>query len=440
MKNLSFFEIGLLIVFVFLGIVAILIFSGVLPGLEKREVGVGGTVVLWGTMPSNNVTEWLSVIKKADEPPYSITYVEKNPERFDEELVDALASGTGPDMIILTTDLLVRHENKIYPLSLEQYPLRTFYDSFIDGATIFIAPTGILALPLVVDPLMLYYNKDALGRGGYAEPPLYWSQLVDRTSGTSPIERLTVVDERGNVLESAIGLGTYGNVRHAKSILSLLILQAGGSITERSERGSVVSRLGVDQGDVPSINSVAALNFFTQFSNPTRTTYTWNSALPDSRILFGTGKLALYLGFASEKAELSMQNPHLFFDVAEVPQRDSMRKVTTGRLYGLAVMKQSRNRLTAQRAQVLLSGAVSSEVLADQLRISSARKDVLSRAHRDPFMTMYRRSAITVRTWLDPDARVSEGIFGTMVQSVLSGQVDASQALRRARTELAEAL
>lgn len=437
MKNLSFFEVFFLILFVALAIGGLLAFSGFLPGLSTVESGVGGTVTLWGTFPERTIIDSItSATKEGNKPGYTIEYSEKDPAIFDRELTEALAEGTGPDMIILPSDLILRHQNKIQALPLESYPLRTFYDTFTDGSRIFLSSSGALALPLVADPLVLYYNKDALAKAGYADVPRFWSQLIDRSGGTSPVERLTAIDARGNVLESAIALGDYSNVRHAKDIFSLLALQAGNTFVQRNVDGEAQVIFGIGQGGAANSNAVSSLSFFTQFSNSTKTTYTWNSSLPDSRTLFGTGKLALYLGFASEQASITVQNAHLNFDVAEVPQRDNSRKISTGRLYGVAVLKQSRNKLSAQRAQVFLSDALFAKTVTSSLNLPAVRRDILSQRATDPYQDIYQKSTISLQTWLDPDPDATDSIFATMVQSTLSGQVDESSAVKRAQTEL----
>jgi len=52
--------------------------------------------------------------------------------------------------------------NKLYTIPYAAYTERTFRDTNIDGAQLFLSTTGVTALPLLVDPLVTYYNKDIL--------------------------------------------------------------------------------------------------------------------------------------------------------------------------------------------------------------------------------------------------------------------------------------
>lgn len=433
MEKLNVFQIVLLVIFGFAIILAVLAFSGLLPGLGFGSDSVSGDVLIWGTFPKENIGQAISVITSERGQSISIRYEQKDVGQFDRELVEALASGAGPDLIIIPDTLIARHSNKIAEQAFTVAPLRTYLDTFVDGANIFLTQTGILAYPLVADPMVLYFNKDALARAGYADTPRYWSQLIDGSAGPSPLTRLTQADERGNILESAIGLGDYGNVDHSKDIITLLLLQSGNPIIARTGEGKTVVTLNTNEGRA---QSTAALNFFTQFSNPVKTTYTWNSSLPSSRMLFGTGKLALYLGFASERAGVAAQNAHLNFDIAEVPQRDATKKVTVGRLYGIARMKQSKSPAAAALVQQYFSSRSINTILSTELGLPPLRRDLLSVVASDPNSAVYNRAVIALRTWPDPDPVASDAIFGTMIQSMLTGQVSATQAVMRATSEL----
>ncbi len=67
----------------------------------------------------------------------------------------------------------------------------------------------------------------------------------------------------------------------------MLLLQAGTPITTR-QNADVVSVLNSTFNyTVPPSRS--AINFYTQFSNPTADTYTWNRSLPSSLNMFLSG-------------------------------------------------------------------------------------------------------------------------------------------------------
>ena len=59
-----------------------------------------------------------------------------------------------------------------------------------------------------------------------------------------------------------------------------------------------------------------ALLFYTDFTNPSKTSYSWNAALPQSFDAFTSGELAAYLGYASEYNSIISRNPNLRFKSA----------------------------------------------------------------------------------------------------------------------------
>src|SRR5690606_38217983 len=96
----------------------------------------------------------------------------------------------------------------------------------------------------------------------------------------------------------------------------------------------------------PSLES--ALRFYTNFSNPSQESYSWNAALRNSRDAFLAGELAIYFGYASEIQGLRQQNPNLNFDAALMPQtRDVATTMTFGKMYGFAIARATPNISTA---------------------------------------------------------------------------------------------
>src|SRR3989344_27175 len=232
---MSLFQIivtGIFIVFI---VFAVLVFSGIIPFFGASPAGVGGTVILWGTLPADYLSNSLSDFNRANDKLLVVRYVQKNEETFDRELVEAIASQRGPDMILLPQDLIVRHSNKVFPISYEQMSVRSFKDTFIEEGELYFTKEGISALPLSVDPLILFWNRDIFNAEAIPTPPAFWDQFLTIAPA------VTVKDEALNVSRSLIAFGEFKNVTHAKDIISMLILQAGNPITEIKEEGIVLT-------------------------------------------------------------------------------------------------------------------------------------------------------------------------------------------------------
>ena len=161
--------------------------------------------------------------------------------------------------------------------------------------------------------------------------------------------KLTTIDQNGNITDSVASFGEYDNVNNAKALLSTLIMQAGSPIVSLDNTtGSFSSSLYQKSANSALSPAVSALTFFTDYSNPKKSVYSWNSSLPDSKDSFLAGNLATYFGFASEASDIANKNPNLNFDVTTVPQTlNATAKITFGELYGFAFLKSSPNNLAA---------------------------------------------------------------------------------------------
>ncbi len=421
--------LGIFGLFVIIGFLAL---SGILPifkGDDSGIPGVSGTVTIWGIFPEEYFKKPLEELNRKNSKIYQIDYVEKQSNMFDRELVEALASGRGPDIILLPQDLIVRHTDKIYLIPYKNISERTFKDTFVDEGELFLRPEGIVALPVTIDPMVLYWNRDLFNSAGIATPPRFWDEFYT----ISP--RITVKDSQSNISRSVVALGEFRNVTHAKEIIATLIFQAGNPITQTKE--GRISTLLQERFGFATSPAESALRFFTEFSNPVKPFYSWNRALPPAKDYFLGGDLAVYIGFSSELAEIKEKSPHLNFDVAEIPQvRDAASKITFGNMLGFAVLKQSDNISTAFQGVFDMTQKEFARSFSKQSDLPPARRDVLSEKPANSFLETFYRSALIARAWFDPDPDLTDRIFRDMVENVVSGRVKVRDAVSRAHAEL----
>lgn len=427
---MSKFQIITISICIVVGLVAVLIFAGVLPGFQGagKNQNQGADLVIWGTFSERDVLNILSDFNDENDP-MKARYVEKNKETYEIELLDALASGTGPDMWIISQELLLKHKNKIFGLSFSSYSERQFKDTFTNPFEVFIdsKKENISAIPLIADPLILFWNKDIFSSAGVAKPPQYWDEFL------TSVEKLTKIDQSKGIIQSGAGFGEFRNVRNAKEIISLLILQTGNVIVDKNELNSVINEK-QDQGLNPAEN---AIRFFNDFSNPNKTSYTWNKALSDDQTMFANGFLAMYFGYASDYGQIKKKNPHLNFDAAEVPQiRDGTLKTTYAKVYALAVSKNSSQSSQAFTAASVLSGAKYDKMFSDVFGLGPARRDILAEPVNNPILSVIYKSTIMAKTWLDPDSKSTYEIFKNMIESTASGRMKVYDAVSGAQTQL----
>ena len=430
MKRMSLFQIVLVATFGAVAVAAVLIFALAVGGNSASTVG---TVTIWGTLDQGAFNTVIRQGVEAEPRLAQVSYVQKDADSYINDLTNALAAGQGPDMFLLRQDYAYAEATKVIPIPSTSLSVTQFQNTFVDAANPFIAESGVLAVPLGVDPLVLYWNKDMLSTSGFSKPPQYWDELYDMA------RRITVKNNSGAITKSAVAFGEYVNVDNAKDILSLLILQAGGQITTRDQTGKIIPALAPRTGDTTQA-APSALRFFTEFSDPSKEDYTWNRARPDARQSFAANDLALYVGYASEQPLVRRMNPNLNFAVAPIPQiRGAATAIDTGRVYGFAIPKTAKNPMGAITVAYLLAASDMSSSLSVALGIPSARRDVLALpAQGDD--ELFNKQAIIVRTWVDPDPKETERIFRGMIENTTSGASLLTEAVQRADQEMAHLL
>jgi ABC-type glycerol-3-phosphate transport system substrate-binding protein len=381
---------------------------------------------MWGTFDETAIATVVRQMSENDGRLRQVTYVEKEPDTYAAELANALASGTGPDIFILRNDDALTEASKVQTIPYESLSREQFLNLWVDGAAAFMGPEGVLGVPFVVDPFVLYWNRDLFSTAGIPKPPQFWDELPAMAA------RLTIRNDESSILKSAIGFGEYANVNHAKSVLSMLMMQAGSPITARDSGGSLAPALSarVGESSQPAEN---ALRFYTQFANPGAPEYSWNRSKPESRVAFSQGDVALYIGPASEEPLIRRLNPNLNFSIAtSTPQiRNSARALDAGYAYAFAVPSASDNPQGALTAAYLLATPEGSRMLAAALGLSSARRDVLVQPAKGND-AVFNKMALLIRTWEDPNAKETERVFKDMIESVTSGAARTSEALQRA--------
>lgn len=419
--------------FVLTSIFAVSIVIGVILFATSKGTGSGGAttadLLIWGTISDQAFSTAKQNSSLLGNKNITVNYIKKDVATFDADFVEALADGTGPDIVILRDDSIYKQRNKLFTIPYKNYTQRDFKDRFIEEGELFLTDEGVVALPFIVDPLVMYWNRDLFTNNLISQPPKYWDEVYPM------IDKMTRKDANANILQSALALGEWTNITNAKEILSTIFFQAGTPITLRN--GTAVTSLLDDDMGMPIAPGQSALNFYTQFSNPTGSAYTWNRSLPTSQNLFLSGNLAMYIGFASELFPIQQKNSNLNFDVTYVPQiRNTTKKTVFGHMYALAIVKQSKQIAGAYLAINALTESAAIKSLETITNLPPVRRDLLADRPTDAYRSVFYNSALLSHSWIDPDAIASRNVFRDMIEGITSGKIKTSDALDKASAEL----
>lgn len=412
-KNSNMVQTIVLVVFGVGIIIGVLFFSGKvpLPGSNSASAGLTGSVVVWGVLPYSQVSNVFDTIKH-DNKDFQLSYYEKDPKTIQTDLVNALASGKGPDVFMMNSEQVAENLDRLYIIPFTAYPDTVFRTTFADVGTSLLIDRGILALPMFMDPMVLYYNRDILTSNFMVGAPKTWDELAQA------VPKLVIKDDAGKIKQAAISLGTVNNVSYPKELVILKVLQAGNPIIH------FVTEAKKWQSDIEAGSQLFdSLSWYTGFINPANSSYTWNTSLPKDRDMFISGKSAMYIGYPSELETIRQLNPNLNFAMTMIPQQSAdARKTDYAQVYSLGISKITTN----LNGAIGVANAMTSKTLLprfiDGTYYAPARKDLLADKpnNNNEIVTIYN-SAIISKSFFDPDSEKTKNLLTTAISQINAG-------------------
>ena len=416
MSKFQIITLAIFILAIIGGVIAFATFKGGSSGTTLP------TITIWGTFPADVCNKYVANVNATLPQALKVSYVEESPDSFSQDFVAALARGTGPDGILIPTDMILPHEDKLTLIPYGALSERSFMDSFIQEGQIYLSQNGILAIPFTVDPLVMYWNRDLFSAAGLTTYPKNWGDFT--TLG----QALTQKDQNGTVRKSAVAMGQFSNITNARELFGTLLLQSGNPVTTLS--GSVpATTLATGQAISQSV-----LQFFGQFANPSSPVYSWNRAMPNDKTAFLSGTLATYFGFASELGDIRNKNPNLNFDVAPLPQYKTGKTTEYAKMFGFSIVRTSANANAVYQIVSILTSPTNLAGLSQTMYLPTVLNS-LDQSSTDPYITNFNKAALTASTWIDADPVKSRQIFSAMVDAFSSGQKTAYQAVQDAANQ-----
>jgi ABC-type glycerol-3-phosphate transport system substrate-binding protein len=418
----------------YLGAIIILIVLGYLIyhyGFNPT-ISAHGTIKVWG-FDDESVYKYSSFIKDFNSkyPKITIEYTQKSPQNYERELLNALASGQGPDVFPIYHTWVSGYQDKIAPLPSNLMSLKEYNDTFVDvAAQDLVADGNIWALPLYVDTLALYWNKDFFNAAGIAQPPITWDKFLEA------VKTLTSKDPNGNIVRAGAALGTSANVDYASDILSLLMLQNGTTMVDSQSGKFVFNKIGTE-GGVDYKPGEDALRFYTNFANPQKEVYTWNSLMGNSLDAFLAGQAAMMINYSSAASKISQKAPYLNFAVAPMPQiKEGGVAVNYADYWGEAVGVASKNQQAAWFFVLWRAGSDAQKNYLQLVKKPASRRDIVTWQKNDPTLGVFASQALSARSWPQFDHVAINDTFAQMIDSVVTGQATIAEALDRAVNQL----
>ncbi len=398
----------------------ILIFVFASLGNRSKDKPPSVSLTAWGTEPKEFFSAGLALYKQA-RPNVTVDYVQKDPAVYESQLLDALASGNGPDLYSISNRALGRELNRLYPADPAQYAPGQLQAAFADAISQdFVSGGKVYALPLYLDTLALLYSRDAFNQAALVSPPASWTDFENF------IPLLRKLDMNGQIITPGAGMGgSTESVTYAPDILSAIFLQNGISVANASG------------ADFASEAGLTAFNFYLQFANPQSGTYAWNDGQGLDSSLFASGRLAMMFGYRSDAAGIRARSPFFNFGVAPFPQIAGGKPMAFPSYQGFAIAKQSKNPSWAWDFAIYFT--TYPDVIKTYLAASRrppALRSLIGANVNDPELGVFARQALIARSWYEKNPVSAENIFNSAIKNVLSGRNDSRTALQQASDQM----
>lgn len=404
---------------------------------------------IWGTFDDQDAYSAIITDYKTAHPYANVVYKKLRPEEYEKELLNALAEDRGPDIFMIHNTWVKGYESKIATLpptvtvaelvlkgtikkeatyelhkkntvSVRQFQ-SAFPDQVVRDAVLTTQGSGntmtqaIAGIPLSLDTMALYWNRDLLNAAGVSEPPKTWTDFQNA------VKKMTKADAAAEIVQSGAGIGSNENVSRGTDILSLLMMQNGTVMTD--EQGfPTFDRMPPGVGERAMPPGAEATVFYTDFANPNKEVYTWNDKQPNSLDAFVTGKAAMFLGYNYQLPTIRARAPKLKFGISPAPQIPGNPEKNFANYWLYSVSKKSKHVGLAWDFVQFMTTEKEAKKYLDVTKRPTALRSLISAQAEDLDLGVFVNQILTAESWyhgVDPAA--ADEAMGDLIDEVLAG-------------------
>ncbi|MFA6594652.1 MAG: extracellular solute-binding protein [Candidatus Buchananbacteria bacterium] len=411
----------------------------------------------WRVFDDQDAFDEIITAYKAVHPNVSVTYRKLRMEEYEQTLLDALAEDRGPDMFSLPNTWVREYQTKILPMpktitlpyqvttgtikkettiQLQTTPtlsLRALKTDFMDQVAKDVvlkyqatpevaAEERIFGLPLYLDTLALFYNRDILNSAGIPEPPKTWAEFQE------DVKKIAKIDKQGNILQAGAAFGTATNVERAPDILSLLMMQNGTVMADEDGNATFAAMpAGATLTNPPGED---ALGFYTDFASPYKEVYTWNGNMPNSLEAFSTGRAAFFFGYSYHIPQIRNLSPKLNFAISKMPQIEGNQEINFTNYWVETVSTKTKNQNEAWDFLQFAAKAENAQKYLTKTKKPTAIRSLVASQIEDLDLAVFASELLTAKSWYQGmDAPAMEKIMSEMIENVVSGTQTIKEAI-----------
>ncbi len=369
-------------------------------------------------------------------------------EEYEDAIIRALAAGEGPDIISIQTTWLKQYQEFLEPMPQSVTVAATFYENnkpiiklkttkmpsvqdirnlYIDTVQKdIIIGSSIYALPLSVDTLALYYNRQILNQAGIANPASTWEEFKEH------IKLITTQDKNGNLVRSGAAIGTARNINRAPDILAALMMQNG---TEMIKNGkAMLNQIPENFPDKTIVPGRDALRFYTDFASPAKEVYTWNETIQEALNAFANQKAGYFIGYSYHLPLIRSLNPGIDIGISRLPQISTTGKQVNFANYWIeTVTRGSKNKNEAWAFIQFATSQNGVEPFLEKARRPTALRALIANQRKDTEIGPFAEQLLTSSTWYQGrDIDAAEEAIRIMIEQVIKGSKTTEEAINEA--------
>ncbi len=360
---------------------------------EQRQAIAPISLEYWTVFDDVDALQKLITKFTASRPYLSISIRQLREDELYSRLIEALADDKGPDIISIPNRQMALYLPKLaaMPTGIKDTTVQVIKGKLGTETKVNITnqtlPTAlqigndfvqvvkkdvvyqdkIYGLPMSLDTMALYYNKDLLDRAGIPQPPKDWTEFA------SAVRKLSKYDKNGKVIQSGTALGTGNNIVGFDDLLYLLFEQSRVSFVDKNSY-AVFNLLA--QGSSGVSPAAAVVDFFTDFANPSKDVYSWDTTMNNSLDEFVSGKLAFFFGYSYHNSLIKSRAPQLNIEIIPMLQLSKENQVNAANYWVQTVVGKSKHQNEAWG-------------LVSYLTYSKATKDYLDATSRPTALRAY---------------------------------------------------
>ncbi len=399
------------------------------------------TINYWRVFDGPDAFDEVIANYKALHPYITINYRKLRYEEYESELLNALAEDRGPDVFSIQNTWMKKYQSKLAPMpdtitmvypvtqgainktivpearTAKSISLKEIRDNFVDvvAQDVILDDGKVYGLPLSVDTLAMYYNKDLFNNAGISQVPAYWNKEF-----IQDVKKLTKQDSKKGLIQSGAALGGSKNINRFSDILAVLMMQSGA--TMMSESGQVLFQTTPGNTNNTTYSpGIDALRFYTDFADPVKESYSWSDEMPNSLDMFISGNLAIMFSYAYDLETIKTRAPKLNFSVTKLPQIEGVppTNINFANYWVEVVSKKSPVSPQAWDFVQFITKEAQAKIYLTKTKKPTALRSLVNSQKEDDAIGVFADQVLTARSWYHgKNVKAAEDAISEMIDAV----------------------